>query len=966
MIKKRQLSCAVILLLLLSTSLQSLAQNIIRVAGTGGNGYSGDGGPALLAEIGDTYYTYPAFDSKGNIYFSSLNNTIRKIDVNGIITTIAGTAGVLGYSGDGGPAINALLYHPNSIAIDQFDNVIFADANGSYLRKIDQSGIITTISGLDTTACGVGDGGPLSKARFKAISAIVFDRNWNLYISDFGCNTVRKVDNSGIITTVAGNATHGFSGDGGLATAAQLGYPGKVGFDDKGNFYIPDAHNARIRKVSSAGIITTVCGDGTQATSGDGGPALTSQIQLPGSVVFDGSGNMYIGTHYTRIRKVDPSGIISTFAGTGAFGHSGDGGPAINAELAITQGRISIDPSLSTIYFSNEIYNGCRIRKIPLCPVPIISLQPDSVTLCSSGAASFAVDASGASGYQWQVDKGTGFADVVDNANTSGAQTKALAFALADKTQNGYKYRCMVSGGCAPTYSREVTVKIIDLTTPQIAIKASDSVICSGAAVSLLATPIAQGSNPVYTWYVNGGPVGGNSPAFTSSGFSDGDEVYCVMNTTGACLSTTVARSNTIQLRVRPVLNPVLVVNVSDSVICPSTTVVFDAKITDGGNNVQYFWYRNGILQQGQLPQFASNAMADGDKVYTKVVFADACATPKELISPVTTIRFVPEPQPEIQISASLKDVCRTQKIVFTAAVRNAGPVEVLQWKKNGNAVGNGSLLYTDSAWSAGDFIECILTTSTRCSSAKSDTSNRIIPNVLADPAVRLDQQDFLCKGEKRILDAGQFFSYLWNTGENTRTISVDKTGRYAVQVTNASGCRSEAEVTISKELAPPASFLGADTAFCTYSEIYLQPGKAFRDYKWSSGERTRQIRVNKKGSYWLEVTDLVSGCTGRDTIVVQEKNCGKGIYIPNAFTPNNDGVNDDVKPIIMDQISNYKWIIYNRFGEIVFVSTLPGESWKGDLKGVQVPIGTFTYMLQYSVGNGPLEKRKGTITLIR
>lgn len=188
------------LLLALLFSLPSTAQIITTVVGNGTYGYSGDGGPALNAQLSDVYYTYPAFDHLGNMYIAiNGDNTIRKIDSTGIITTIAGKKGVIGYSGDGGPAAGALLYHPTGIAIDGANNIFFADRNGAIIRKIDASGIITTASGQWINGCGVGDGGPLAQARFSSIAAIAFDNADNLYISDYGCNTVRKVNRAGII-----------------------------------------------------------------------------------------------------------------------------------------------------------------------------------------------------------------------------------------------------------------------------------------------------------------------------------------------------------------------------------------------------------------------------------------------------------------------------------------------------------------------------------------------------------------------------------------------------------------------------------------------------------------------------------------------------------------------------------------------------------------------------------------------
>jgi hypothetical protein len=235
------------------------AQIITTVAGNGTFGYSGDGGPATSAQL--AWNIGVAADNSGNIYIADHDNdVIRKVNSAGIISTFAGN-GTLGFSGDGGPATAAQLYHPAWISIDNLGNFYFTDQNAEIIRKINTSGIISTLTGNLPPGYS-GDGGPLIAAQFRSISGVSFDQANNMYISDYGNNVVRKVNAAGIITTVVGNGTAGFSGDGGLAIAAQLGSPYKVIFDNAGNMYIPDEGNYRIRKVNTAGIISTIAGNG--------------------------------------------------------------------------------------------------------------------------------------------------------------------------------------------------------------------------------------------------------------------------------------------------------------------------------------------------------------------------------------------------------------------------------------------------------------------------------------------------------------------------------------------------------------------------------------------------------------------------------------------------------------------------------------------------------------------------------
>src|SRR5262249_3762617 len=189
-----------------------------------------------------------------------LANRIRRVDHNGVISTIAGN-GISGFGGDGGPAKSALISFPRGITIDRNGNILFTDGGNYRVRRIDPQGIITTIAGNGTIGY-TGDGGPAINASFSDLYGLAVDRNGNIYICDEGNSVIRKVDAAGIITTVAGNGTAGFSGDGGPATSASLNFPYAVLPDTNGNFYIGDFSNNRVRKVSANQIIRTFAGNG--------------------------------------------------------------------------------------------------------------------------------------------------------------------------------------------------------------------------------------------------------------------------------------------------------------------------------------------------------------------------------------------------------------------------------------------------------------------------------------------------------------------------------------------------------------------------------------------------------------------------------------------------------------------------------------------------------------------------------
>ena len=298
-----------------------------------------DGIPATEASLSNAWDV--AVDGSGSLYIADYgNNRIRKVDSAGIITTVAGT-GSPGFSGDGGPAANAQLSWPRGVAVDGSGNIYIADYANNRIRKVDSAGIITTVAGTGSRGFS-GDGGPAANAQLSWPRGVAVDGSGSLYIAESGNDRIRKVDSTGIITTVAGRGSEGSSGDGGPASNAALRNPNGVAVDGSGSLYIADTFNHRIRKVDSTGIITTVAGTGRYGYSGDGGPAANARLDTPYKVAVDGSGNLYIAdTDNHRIRKVDSAGIITTVAG-GSQGSGGDCGPASDAELRFPKG-IAVD-----------------------------------------------------------------------------------------------------------------------------------------------------------------------------------------------------------------------------------------------------------------------------------------------------------------------------------------------------------------------------------------------------------------------------------------------------------------------------------------------------------------------------------------------------------------------------------------------------------------------------------------------
>ena len=333
------------------------------IAGNGAAAFAGDNGPALQASLNNPVYV--AFAPDGGYYIAdSFNHRIRRVAPDGTISTVAGN-GVQAFGGDGGPAVNASLRDPTGVAVDSDGNLYIADAANDRIRKVDLNGTITTIAGNGVGGFS-GDGGPATAAMLDCPTRIAFDGFGNLFIADQCNHRIRRVDRNGIITTVAGSGTPGaalggFSGDGGPATAAQFKHPTAVTIDSGGNMYITDQLNNRIRRVDRSGTLNTVAGSGVAGFSGDGGPATAAALSTPGAVAVDAAGTLYIADNVNnRIRRVGPDGIIMTIIGSGAQSSTGDGGVASAATVNNAFG-ISFDP-FGNLFIAES--GGNRIRKV--------------------------------------------------------------------------------------------------------------------------------------------------------------------------------------------------------------------------------------------------------------------------------------------------------------------------------------------------------------------------------------------------------------------------------------------------------------------------------------------------------------------------------------------------------------------------------------------------------------------------
>jgi uncharacterized protein (TIGR03437 family) len=446
----------------------------------------GDGGPATSAEL------IPwglAVDSAGNLYIAdSLGSRIRKVSTNGTITTVAG-GGPCCALGDGNPATSATLSSPAGVAVDASGNLYIADSASARVRKVSTNGIISTFAGGGSQTLAPGGSASASSLRFQAPTGIAVDTGGNIYVTDGLIEgTVYEISPAGMATIVAGGPDNFLAlgnGDGGPATKATLSEPAGIAVDSAGNLYIADALENRVRKVSTNGIITTFAGSNSGSFSGDGGPASQAGLSLSqtvptsiSGVAVDASGNVYISdTDDERIRMVNPGGIISTIAGTGVEGSSGDGGTATQATLD-TPGGLAVGKGgvLYIADFVQDNYQNARVRALIPSTPPGPSISAGGI-VSASAFGGFSAIAPGS----WVEIYGTNLA--TDSRSWTGNDFKG------DTAPTSLDGTSVTIGG-QPTYVDYISPTQVNVQVPSNVGTGSQQVIVASSGAQSAAAPI--------------------------------------------------------------------------------------------------------------------------------------------------------------------------------------------------------------------------------------------------------------------------------------------------------------------------------------------------------------------------------------------------------------------------------------------------------------------------------------------
>lgn len=791
-------------------------QTIITVAGTGTSGYSGDGGPATSARV--NLPTAICRDFYGNIYVADrFNHRVRKIDLSGTITTIAGT-GVAGFLGDGGPAVNARLNQPIGVVVDMDGNVYISDNSNERIRKVDTTGVITTIAGTGVAGF-LGDGGPAINARLNDPWGLCVDKLGNLYVADRINNRVRKIDvSTGVITTVAGTGTAGYSGEGGLATAANFDKPIAICVDTMFNLFIADEENERVRKVTYAtGIVTKIAGTGTAGYNGDGGAAVSAQLNKPCGVAIDLAGNVYISDRMNhRLRKINTSGNISTIAGTGVVGYSGDGGPATSARINFPRELFS-DGS-GNIYFADT--DNDRVRKITYCEfptIPVVAASP-STTVCEGTTVTLSVGSGNLNdATEWKWYTGTCGGTYVGSGTSINVNPAVTT-----------NYFVRGEGGCVTPYAcASITINVNPLPAQPLSIFGNTSV-CENSSETYSITPVAGASG--YTWTLPAGWSGSSTSASINVVPSfPGDTVF--VSSYNSCGSSAP------QILVVNV-NPLPSVNASAS---PSSIVCQGESIVLSGSGASTYSWTGGVTNAVPFTPSATTT-------YTVTgTDGNGCTQTNTILVTVNNL-------PSIGVTASPSpNVCLGEILTLS---------------------GTGASGYTWTGGIMNGISFTALTTETYtvtgtdmngCSNTSSITitvHSLPIVNGTANPS------GAICNGDNITLNGSGANTYSWTGGVvDNIPFMATLSATYTVTGTDMNGCSSTSAVSITVNPLPIVD-AGNDQSVCQGGSVLLG-GSGAITYSWDNSVTDNVPFIPTTTLLYIVTGTDANNCSNTDTVMV-------------------------------------------------------------------------------------------------
>ncbi len=692
------------------------------VIGAGTAGFSGDGAAAIVAQLS----TPGALggDKNGNIYVSDLGNKrIRKVDTNNNITTIAGN-GSTGYAGDGGQATAAVFNDMEGLTTDTAGNLYVSDYGNNVVRKIDHSGIVSRVAGQFLTGGFAGDGGVDSNARFNGPSGIMFDGSGNYFVADKSNNRIRKISAAHIISTFAGNGfatSNAYSGDGGQAYCALLNRPTAVAVDANQNIFIADNYNRVVRRVNTAGIISTFAGTGGYGRSGDGGPASAATFSSLASVATDRSGNLFIcDVSYDNIRKVDSSGIVTLVAG-GNHGFGGDGGAATAARLN-QPGQIITD-KVGNLYILDA--GNRRVRKVDTNGV--------INTIAGTGTAGFFGDGGPATNALINPSGGlaiddTGNLYISENNRIRKINTAGIIYTIAG---NGTSSSTGDGGLCAAATFNNCNGLTFD--------RFGNLYVYESGVYNIRKIDTAGIINRY---------AGNNCSGFSGDG--GGALLACITSSPGIATDSmgNLLIPDVNNSRIRKVFTARLVVHASHDTICLGSSVTFSANYSNVAGIVPSFhWQRNGLPVGIDSSSWTTTSLNPGDVVTCSL--ADTSGWPVVAISDPVRVKVLSY-SPTISITVSPgTNVCAGKIVTCSALATSGGTAPGYYWMKNGILIpGVVASTFTFTP-ATGTTISCRLNSNIACRMYDTITSNQllftVIDTVRSSVTITVDPGDTVC-----------------------------------------------------------------------------------------------------------------------------------------------------------------------------------------------------------------------------
>ncbi|HTA82431.1 MAG TPA: T9SS type A sorting domain-containing protein [Bacteroidia bacterium] len=843
--------------------------SISTIAGNGTAGFSGDGNAATSAEL--NYPTGIVSLSGGSFYIADYqNNRIRQISGT-TISTIAGTA-TAGFSGDGSYATAAQLNQPMGIAVDNFSNIYIADFGNNRIREINSMGMISTIAGNGTAGYN-GDGAPATATELNSPQAVAVNSSGAIYIADYGNNRIRTINSAGDIVTVAGNGTGGFTGDGTAATAAEIFHPTSITFDAAGNLYISDAGNNRIRKVNTAGIISTVAGNGTAAYAGDGLAATAASISSPYGISVDANNNLFIADYgNNRIRMVTSSGIISTVAGNGTAGFAGDGGAGTASELNYPHGT-SVDAS-GNVYVAD--YQNFRIRELSLCNV-VINANSSPTSICAGSSAN--LTASGATSYTWQPGSLAG-------SSLSVTPSSSTTYTVTGTNANGCSNTAMVA--------------VLVNPLPTVSASAVPPAICYGSSATLTA-------NGASTYYWTPG-TGISQP---SSASTQATPLSTITYTVSGTSSAGCTASQTVVVTVNPI--PTVTATAAPTSVCGGATTTLS-----GSGASTYTWSPNTGLSS-TIGASVTATLANTYTMTSNMSYSVTGTSAAGCVSAAAVVTVTVTPAPTGVTATSNAPVCAGGTLSFTGAATGAISYSWSGPNSFSSTVQNPSISGVTSA-ATGTYTF----TATNANACPTTATLNITQAGPVNPTT--NQTNITCNGAGNgsitVNTTGGTppYTYSWSpTGATTQTLNNLAPGTYTVTTTDINGCNAISTASLTQPTVLSASILSSTNVTCNggangSATASVTGGTASYTYSWApTGAITQTASNLPAGTYTVTVTDA-NGCTTVAPTVTITQPTAVSANLTAVNVTCNGASNGSITPNVTGGVSPYTYSWSNGF----------------------------------------------------